>query len=260
MRDEIDHRALESWLLAYGRAWETGDPDAAVALFASDAAYYEVPFDEPMVGSEAIRRYWSEGAGQTQKDVRFEFRILSTAGRTGIAKWQASFERVPSGVKVGLDGILTAELDQSGRCRVFREWWHRVESGATAHPSMALDLEVLPGLLAVCRLPADSPDPAWLAGAALTSVTRSAGETSIVCDAGVVPPGVTAVAGWRAIKVVGPLDLALTGVLLSVAQPLAQAAVPIFVLSTFDTDYVLVKEDLLAEAIAALSSAGHRVE
>jgi hypothetical protein len=128
MRDEIDQKAFEGWLIAYGEAWKNGDPAAAGPLFTPDAAYWETPFDEPMVGTEAIRRYWSQGAGQTQKNVRFDFSILATLGRMGIAKWHASFERIPSGVGVELDGILTAEFDQSGRCRVFREWWHRRET------------------------------------------------------------------------------------------------------------------------------------
>lgn len=112
---------------AYGHAWEAGDPDTVATLFTADATYYETPFDEPMVGSEAIRRYWSEGAGQAQKNVRFSFTILSTVGHTAISRWWASFERIPSGVQVELDGILVAEFDHSARCRVFREWWHRLE-------------------------------------------------------------------------------------------------------------------------------------
>jgi uncharacterized protein len=126
--------------------------------------------------------------------------------------------------------------------------------------TVMLDLVVLPGLLAVCRLPADRALPSWLADSALTSITRSADETSIVCDASIVPPDVTAESGWRAIKVAGPLDFGLTGVLLSVAQPLAEAGVSIFALSTYDTDYVLVKEFALTKALTALSSAGHRIE
>lgn len=122
-----------------------------------------------------------------------------------------------------------------------------------------LDLEVLPGLLAVCRLPAGCPLPEWLAGGTLTSITHSADETSIVCDASVVPPDVTVESGWRAIRVSGSLDFGLTGILLSVAQPLAAAGVSIFALSTYDTDYVLVKESALPEAVEALSSAGHRI-
>ena len=122
-----------------------------------------------------------------------------------------------------------------------------------------LDLKVLPGLLAVCRLPAGSPLPEWLAGDSLTSVTQTADETSIVCDASVVPSGVVVDSGWRAIEVSGPLDFGLTGVLLSLAQPLADAGISIFAVSTYDTDYVLVKESALPDAIAALSAAGHRI-
>lgn len=122
-----------------------------------------------------------------------------------------------------------------------------------------LDLVVLPERLAVCRLPADCVLPSWLADGVLSSVTRSADETSIVCDASIVPPDCMVESGWRAIKVAGPLEFGLTGVLLSVAQPLAEAGVSIFAISTYDTDYVLVKESALGEALAALSSAGHRI-
>ena len=123
-----------------------------------------------------------------------------------------------------------------------------------------LDLVVLPERFAVCRLPAGSPLPSWFADSMLSSVTRSADETSIICDASIVPPDVRAESGWRAIKVAGPLEFGLTGVLLSVAQPLAEAGVSILALSTYDTDYVLVKESALGEAVAALSSAGHCLE
>jgi hypothetical protein len=137
MKYNIDHSAFENWMRAYGRAWEAGDPDAATALFTDDAAYHETPFDKPMVGADAIHRYWSEGAEQAQKDVRFSFTILSTSCRTGISRWWASFERIPSGVRVKLEGILVAEFDQSGRCRVFREWWHCQESERAASVSQS---------------------------------------------------------------------------------------------------------------------------
>ena len=124
---------------------------------------------------------------------------------------------------------------------------------------MTLDLMVLPGVLAVCRLPAGSPVPEWVSGDVLVSITQTTDEVSVVCDASAVPEGVAAEYGWRAIRVVGPLDFSLTGVLASLAAPLASAGVPIFALSTFDTDYVLVKESALAEALAALASTGHRI-
>ena len=124
---------------------------------------------------------------------------------------------------------------------------------------MTRDLVVVPGALAVCRLPAGSALPSWAAGGSLVSVTQTADETSVVCDASLVPTDVPAESGWRAIKVAGPLDFGLTGVLLSIARPLADAGVSVFALSTYDTDYVLVKEPALATAVAALTGAGHRI-
>jgi uncharacterized protein len=82
----------------------------------------------------------------------------------------------------------------------------------------------------------------------------------VVCAAERVPPGVRADQGWRALAVAGPLDLSMTGVLLSLLEPLARAGVSIFAVSTYDTDHVLVRADRLDDAVAALRAAGHRVE
>ena len=120
--DEFSH-----WLQEYGRAWQTGDPVAAARLFSEEARYEETPFDPPMVGREAISRYWDEGANRAQRDVRFDYQILAVRGKTGIAAWQASFIRIPSGIHVALDGVLTAEFSEAGVCVRFREWWHRHE-------------------------------------------------------------------------------------------------------------------------------------
>ena len=89
-------------------------------------------------------------------------------------------------------------------------------------------------------------------------MTRTASELSIVCRDASVPASVTANRGWRAIAVDGTLDFALTGVLAALAAPLAAAGVSIFAMSTYDTDYVLVKQDTLDDAVAALRAAGHR--
>ncbi len=122
-----------------------------------------------------------------------------------------------------------------------------------------LDLTVLPDVLAVCRLPAGAEAPAWLDGEVFVSVTRTLEETSVVCRAEVVPQDVRVEAGWRALRVAGPLDFALTGVLLSLLGPLAAAGVSVFVLSTFDTDVVLVRDAALDDALAALADTGHHV-
>jgi hypothetical protein len=88
---------------------------------------------------------------------------------------------------------------------------------------------------------------------------RTARETSVVCAEADVPPDVRAERGRRALEVAGPLDLGLTGVLASIAVPLATARVAIFAVATYDTDYVLVRDDRLAAAVHALEDAGHRV-
>lgn len=94
---------------------------------------------------------------------------------------------------------------------------------------------------------------------ALSSVTRTDGELSVVCDEEAVPEGVRAEPGWRALRVDGPLDFGLTGVLAGLASPLAEAGVALFSLSTFDTDYLLVKAGTLYEAVQVLGEAGHEV-
>lgn len=123
--------------------------------------------------------------------------------------------------------------------------------------SGALVLRPIPGRFAVCRLPASSPLPPWAlaAGGGLRSVTRIAGELSIVAPEQEVPAGVCAERGWRALAVDGPLDFGLVGVLARLTAALAQAAVPVFVLSTHDTDLLLVGADRYDDAVAALNGA-----
>lgn len=118
-------------------------------------------------------------------------------------------------------------------------------------------LTLLPDPLAVCRLAADDALPAWLPARGFVSVTRTADELSIVCADDAVPDGIRAERGWRCLAVAGPLDFGMTGVLASIAAPLADAGISIFALSTFDTDYVLVKAEKLAAAAEALRRAGH---
>jgi ketosteroid isomerase-like protein len=118
---------LDRWLDKYGRAWERGDAEASIGLYSEDVRYYETPFDAPEIGHESVRRYCLEAAG-AQRDVRFSHEAYSMEGDTGIARWRASFVRVPSGMHVELDGIFVLRFDGDGKCRELREWWHRAET------------------------------------------------------------------------------------------------------------------------------------
>lgn len=120
-----------------------------------------------------------------------------------------------------------------------------------------MQLDLLEGLYSIARLASDALVPAWAYEGGFLSITRTADELSIVC--GNIPEGIPCQRGWRCLKVRGLLDLSQTGVISSIAAPLAEAAVPIFVISTFNTDYILIAETHLERAIAALMSAGFTV-
>lgn len=122
-----------------------------------------------------------------------------------------------------------------------------------------LCLRVLDVRLAVCRLGSEDDVPSWAASGEFVSITRTAHELSVVCSEEGVPSGVRAETGWRVLEVEGPLDFDVIGVLNSLAGPLARANISIFVLSTFDTDYVLVREGSLEEALEVLTTSGHTI-
>ena len=123
-----------------------------------------------------------------------------------------------------------------------------------------LILDLLSDELAVCRLPVDAAVPNWAWSGELTSITCSDDELSVVCVADPVPDDVQHTAGWRAFKVRGPLDFGLVGILAGLSSTLARAEIPIFAISTYDTDYVLVRSEQLDGAVEALTSAGYGVE
>lgn len=120
-------------------------------------------------------------------------------------------------------------------------------------------LIILSDRLAVCRLSPDAPFPEWPQPGDLLCLTRTRDELSVVCAERFVPPEVRAERGLRALMVQGPLEFSLTGVLASIAAPLARAGVSIFALSTYDTDYILVREEALERAVNALTQAGFLV-
>ena len=126
-------------------------------------------------------------------------------------------------------------------------------------PARVPGLTVLGERLSICRLNAGEEVPVWATGASFFSVTRTREELSMVCPEEVVPEGISRERGWRALKLEGPFDLSMVGILASVASPLAEAGASIFAVSTFDTDHVLVREGQLDLAVEALREHGHEV-
>jgi uncharacterized protein len=123
-----------------------------------------------------------------------------------------------------------------------------------------VEVYVLSETLAIARLAADAPVPEWVAGRDFISVVRTPRELSIVCRDDAVPATHAEVQrGFRALAVVGTLDFTLTGIVASLAAPLAAAGISIFGISTYDTDHILVREDRLADVAAVLAAAGHTV-
>jgi hypothetical protein len=122
-----------------------------------------------------------------------------------------------------------------------------------------LSLKILPGRMAVCRFEPTAPLPNWFAEAGFHSVIRTEDELTIVCGEALVDPAATCENGWRCFKIQGLLDFSEIGIIFSITRPLAESGVSVFVISTFNTDYFMVKEKDLAKAIDALSAAGHQV-
>jgi hypothetical protein len=119
---------------------------------------------------------------------------------------------------------------------------------------MSLVLRLLHGELAILQLLPDATTPSWLSYSArpLVSVTRTADELSVVCPSSEVPVGMTCEAGWRAFGVEGKLDFSAVGILSTILGALAGAGISIFSISTFDTDYILVRTDVLEKARSVL--------
>jgi uncharacterized protein len=134
-----------------------------------------------------------------------------------------------------------------------------LDAGAGPEALTALRLSVLPQLYSICRLPPDSGWPQLGQDAGLLSVTRTADELSVVCRSELAPAGATCQPGWRVVGVEGPLAFELIGIVAQLTAVLANALVSVFVISTFDTDYILVRAADLERAIGALRAAGHSV-
>jgi hypothetical protein len=121
-----------------------------------------------------------------------------------------------------------------------------------------LSLILLPGSFVVCKLDADSRIPSWATAGSFVSITRTSDELSIVCEEALIPEGVKCARGWRCLRVAGAMDFSAIGVLASLVEPLAQAQISVFAISTFDTDYLLFRDYDLEKAAQTLLRMGHR--
>jgi hypothetical protein len=120
-----------------------------------------------------------------------------------------------------------------------------------------LKLLIQDDLLAVCRLDRSDAIPAWVTRGDYFSITRTNDELSVVCQESSVPEGVRSEGGWRALRVAGAIDFSVVGVLATLAVPLAEAGISLLAVSTFDTDYLLVKEQDLDRTVDVLKRSGH---
>ena len=115
-------------------------------------------------------------------------------------------------------------------------------------------------LFAVCKLDHNAQIPAWASAGTFFSITRTTAELSIVCPQSLIPDAIRCERGWRCLRVAGTMEFSMVGVVASLSRPLAEAGIGIFLISTFDTDYLLVKENDLEKAVVALRAVGHAVE
>lgn len=123
-----------------------------------------------------------------------------------------------------------------------------------------LTLVILEEIMAIGRLDKDEFLPVWAVNSNFFSITRTEDEISIVCAQANFPKGIKLDQGWRCLKVEGPLDFSLTGILTALANPLAKSGISIFAISTYDTDYLLVKQENLEKTVEVLSQEGHQIK
>lgn len=123
----------------------------------------------------------------------------------------------------------------------------------------ALTMELMKGLYGVCRLNRDEVLPGWAFQSSFYSITKTSDELSIICSQDNIPKDIRCEKDWRILRIEGPLDFSLIGILSSISTILAQKGISIFAVSTYDTDYILVKDKHIDIAIDALSAEKHEV-
>jgi len=127
-------------------------------------------------------------------------------------------------------------------------------------PARSQELVVLGRNYGICKFGAAALLPTWVDGGDFWSVSRTPEELSIVCEERLIPSGVHSEPGFSCLKVIGPLGFESVGVIASLTSALAASGISVFAISTFDTDYLLVRQTALPDAIHALREAGHVVQ
>lgn len=261
----------DAWRRLRLALWPDAGPDE-MALILTDpaqAAFLAVCGGAACGFVEASVRGWAEGCDEGPVGYIEGWYVDPAHRRQGVGRalvraaeqWAAARGCRWMGSDAHLDNTLSHDAHRALGYRAVEKgvcFSRRIADGVTAPRRDGWPLVVLPETFAVVRLGRDEAVPPWAAGP-LLSVTRTADELSVVCPAAAVPAGARQVSPWRALRVAGTVDLALVGVLASVLAPLAEAGVGVFVMSTFETDYVLVRADDLVRARAALGRAGHDV-
>lgn len=120
-------------------------------------------------------------------------------------------------------------------------------------------LAVLPQSFVIHSLDADATIPAAVLASPLFFIGKTEDELSVVVDSSVEIDSIDNDSGWRALELIGPLDLSMVGIMASIGQVLAKAKISIFVVSTFETDFFLVKNNKLDDAIQALEGDGYTI-
>jgi GNAT superfamily N-acetyltransferase len=133
-------------------------------------------------------------------------------------------------------------------------------TGTVADRTRPLNLNLLGDIFAICKLMSDASIPSWATAGDFFSITRTAEELSVVCRQNTVPDGINCERGWRCLRVAGTIPFSVVGVLASLTGPLAEAGISAFAISTFDTDYLLVKVQDLERAVAIVRRRSHTVQ
>jgi len=123
----------------------------------------------------------------------------------------------------------------------------------------ALTMKLMKGLYGVCRLNRDEAIPEWVFQSSFYSITKTLDELSVVCSQDNIPDEIKCEKDWRILRVEGPLDFSLIGILSSISTTLANKGISIFAISTYDTDYILVKDKNIDTAINALSAEKYEI-